>query len=260
MWLGGNGATDSMVLKFTRDGKFVMQIGKAVRTSEQRSEPVGRVAALTLDSAANEIYVADGYGNHRVIVFDADTGAIKRQWGAYGKPPTDDKLPPYDPRPRRSSPIRCIASRSPRTATSMSATAANNRVQVFRKDGSFVRQFVFAPDTRGPGSAWGLAFSPLDRKQNYFLLIDGSNNVLETVRRRDGTVVGTTGRPGRNAGDFHWVHVGAFIRAAISTPAKSTAENGCRNSSRRSEQAHHRSRRTVRRRGSRVGATGPAPS
>ena len=86
----------------------------------------------------------------------------------------------------------------------------NNRVQVFQKDGSFVRQYVFDPKTKGSGSAWGLAFSPLDKKQKYFVLIDGTNNVLETVRVSDGAVVGTFGGPGRNAGEFHWVHAGKF--------------------------------------------------
>ena len=69
---------------------------------------------------------------------------------------------------------------------------------------------MFDPKTQGAGSTWGIAFSPLDKKQNYFVLIDGTNNVMETVRRKDGVVVGTYGRPGRAAGEFHWVHVGKF--------------------------------------------------
>ena len=68
----------------------------------------------------------------------------------------------------------------------------NNRVQVFQKDGTFVRQYVFDAATKGSGSSWGLAFSPLDKKQNYFVLVDGTNNVIESVRVRDGAVVGTT--------------------------------------------------------------------
>ncbi len=210
VWLSGNGANDNMVLKFTTDGNFIKQIGKSgARTNSLDLTQFGRVAALALDAAANEIYAADGYGNHRVAVLDADTGAIKRIWGAYGKPPTDDDLPAYTPdSPQFANPVHCIA--LAKDGFVYVCDRANNRVQVFRKDGGFVRQFVFAPDTRGPGSAWGLAFSPLDRKQNYFVLIDGTNNVLDTVRRRDGAVVATTGRPGRNAGDFHWVHVGAF--------------------------------------------------
>ena len=97
VWLSGNGKTDMMVLKFTTDGKFVAEIGKSgPLTSSTDLSQFGQVAALEYDKTANEIYAADGYGNHRVAVLDGDNGAIKRVWGAYGKPPTDDKLPPYD--------------------------------------------------------------------------------------------------------------------------------------------------------------------
>ena len=73
-----------------------------------------------------------------------------------------------------------------------------------------MRQYVFDPNTRGPGSSWALAFSPLDKKQDFFVLVDGSNEVLETVRREDSLVVGSFGRPGRNAGEFHFLHVAKF--------------------------------------------------
>ena len=73
-----------------------------------------------------------------------------------------------------------------------------------------MRQYVFDPATKGSGSTWGLAFSPLDKKQKYFVLVDGTNNVLETVRVADGAVVGSFGGPGRETGEFHWVHVGKF--------------------------------------------------
>jgi DNA-binding beta-propeller fold protein YncE len=210
VWLSGNGKTDMMLLKFTVDGKFVKQVGRSgPLTSSMDKSQFGQVAALALDPAANEIYAADGYGNHRVAMLDADTGAIKRIWGAYGKPPTDEALPAYNPdSPQFANPVHCIA--LAKDGLVYVCDRSNNRVQVFKKDGTFVKQFVFDPQTRGPGSSWGLAFSPLDRKQNYFVLIDGTNNVLDSVRRKDGAVVRTTGGPGRNAGEFHWVHVGAF--------------------------------------------------
>jgi DNA-binding beta-propeller fold protein YncE len=210
VWLSGNGKGDNMVLKFTVDGRFVKQIGKSGQlTNSADLSQLGQAAALEFDKQANEIYVADGYGNHRVAVLDADTGEIKRVWGAYGKPPTDDNLPPYNPdSPQFANPVHCIALANDGLVYVCDRT--NNRVQVFHKDGSFVRQFVFDAKTRGPGSSWGLAFSPLDKKQKYFVLIDGTNNVLETVRRADGVVVGSYGRPGRGAGEFHWVHVGKF--------------------------------------------------
>jgi DNA-binding beta-propeller fold protein YncE len=88
VWLSGNGKGDNMVLKFTVDGRFVKQIGKSGQlTNSADLRQLGQAAALEFDKQANEIYVADGYGNHRVAVLDADTGEIKRVWGAYGKPP-----------------------------------------------------------------------------------------------------------------------------------------------------------------------------
>jgi NHL repeat len=210
VWLSGNGKGDSMVLKFTIDGKFVKQLGKrGPLTSSTDLSQFGLVGGLELDAKANEIYAADGYGNHRVAVLDADTGDIKRIWGAYGKPPTDDNVPAYNAdAPQFANPVHCIA--LAKDGLVYVCDRSNNRVQVFHKDGSFVRQYVFDPSTKGSGSAWGLAFSPLDKKQNYFVLIDGTNNLLETVRVRDGAVVGTFGRPGREVGQFHWVHVGKF--------------------------------------------------
>ncbi len=210
VWLSGNGETDNMVLKFTTDGKFVKQLGKrGPLTSSTDLTQFGRVADLKLDAKANEIYVADGYGNHRVAVLDADTGDIKRIWGAYGKPPTDDKLPSYTPdSPQFANPVHCIG--LSKGGLVYVCDRANNRVQVFQKDGTFVRQYVFDAKTQGSGSAWTLAFSPLDKKQKYFVLLDGTNNVMESVRVSDGAVVSTFGGPGRNAGQFHWVHAGAF--------------------------------------------------
>src|SRR5206468_3878048 len=93
VWIGGNGENDGMVLKFTNDGKFLMAIGKsAAQTNSLDKTRVGRAADMVVDPATNELYVADGYFNHRVAVFDADSGAFKRTWGAYGKPPTDEKI------------------------------------------------------------------------------------------------------------------------------------------------------------------------
>jgi DNA-binding beta-propeller fold protein YncE len=114
VWLAANGDNDGQILKFTRDGKFVLQIGKqGPQTNSLDTSRLGRPASVTVDAEANEVYVADGYYNHRIIVFDADTGAFKRQWGAYGKPPTDEKLPPYNP--ARQEPARAVRSGSARS-------------------------------------------------------------------------------------------------------------------------------------------------
>jgi DNA-binding beta-propeller fold protein YncE len=210
VWLTGSGKDDGMVLKFTVDGKFVKQLGKrGPLTSSTDLSQFGQAAALELDAQANEIYVADGYGNHRVAVLDADTGAIKRIWGAYGKPPTDEKTADFNPdSPQFANPVHCVT--LAKNGLVYVCDRRNNRVQVFHKDGSFVRQYVFDAKTLGSGSSWGVAFSPLDKEQNYFAVLDGTNNEIKTVRVSDGAVVGTSGRPGREAGEFHWVHTGAF--------------------------------------------------
>lgn len=126
VWLAGNGENDGQILKFTADGKFILQIGKQGRqTNSQDTSRLGKPAQVTVDPETNEVYVADGYYNHRIIVFDVETGALKRMWGAYGKPPTDENLGPYDPAaaPRSSFATRSIASRSRVTGSFMCATA-----------------------------------------------------------------------------------------------------------------------------------------
>ncbi len=113
VWVGGNADNDNAILKFTLDGKFVMQIGKiAPSKGSNDTTQLGKPAETAIDKDANEIYVADGYGNRRVIVFDATTGAYKRHWGAYGNPPNDDKQPAYDPKapaPQQfANPVHCV--------------------------------------------------------------------------------------------------------------------------------------------------------
>ena len=153
VWVAGNGMTDGMVLKFTRAGKFVLQIGKSgPMTDSKDTTQFGRAADMVVDPATNELYVADGYFNHRVIVFDATTGAFKRMWGAYGKPPTDDKLT-YDlkapPAQQFANPVHGI--RLTKDGLVFVSDRGNNRAQVFRKDGTFVREYIVLKDGL-PGS------------------------------------------------------------------------------------------------------------
>ena len=194
VWLSGNGKTDMMVLKFTTDGKFIAEIGKSgPLTSSTDLTQFGQVAALEYDKGANEIYAADGYGNHRVAVLDGDTGAIKRVWGAYGKPPTDDKLPPYDP-DARNSPTRYIVSRSAKTVSFTSATTPTIGCRC-SKHGNFVRQFVFEPKTQGTRLGVGSRILAARQEDKISRSDRRNNNVIETVRRKDGAVVGTYGCP-----------------------------------------------------------------
>ncbi|KAB1068534.1 NHL repeat-containing protein [Methylobacterium planeticum] len=208
VWLAGNGDADGQVLKFTPEGRFVLQIGKpGAQTNSLDTARLGKPAAMQVDPETNELYVADGYFNHRVIVFDAETGAFRRMWGAYGRPPTDDALPPYDPAAAPAqqfrNPVHCI--QIARDGLVYVCDRANDRVQVFRKDGTFVKEFFVEKNTRANGSVWELALWP-DAGETYLLNADGANNEVRTLRRDTGEVVGAFGRNGRMAGEFHWVH------------------------------------------------------
>jgi DNA-binding beta-propeller fold protein YncE len=215
VWIGGNGANDGMVLKFTLDGRFVMQIGRsAPRTNDADTSQLGKPADIWVDTSANEVYIADGYANHRVIVFDATSGAFKRLWGAYGKPPADgipviDPTKPsgYDPNApvaqNFGNPVHCV--KIAEDGLVYVCDRINDRIQVFHKDGSFVREFTYLKNTLGAGSTWDLALWP-DREQIYLLNADGTNNQIRILRRSDGAIVGSFGRSGRQAGQFHWVH------------------------------------------------------
>ena len=207
VYVAGNGATDGMILKFTDEGKFVAEWGGVGKcTSSNDTTRFCQVADMDYDEAANEIYVSDGYGNKRVAVVDADTGEIKRYWGAYGQNPVDDtNLPVDNPTSKNfASPVHCVT--LAKDGLVYVCDRANDRVQIFHKDGTFVKEFAFETETLGPGSTWGLAFSPLDPDQKYAIMTDGTNNQIVIWRVADGKIVGRFGRAGHNAGQFNWVH------------------------------------------------------
>lgn len=207
VYIGGNGAEDGMLLKFTTDGEFVAQWGDVGPiTNSNDLTRFFRIADFDIDVEANELYVADGYGHKRLAVINPDTGEVIRYWGAYGQNPVDDTaLPQYNPdSPNFGSPVHCVVIANNGLVYVCDRT--NNRVQVFQKDGAFVRQFVFAPDTTGPGSTWGLTFSTTDVNQDYLIMTDGTNNQIVVWRASDGEVVGRYGHSGRNVGQFQWVH------------------------------------------------------
>src|SRR5471032_2589946 len=141
VWIGGNGPKDAHVLKFTRDGKFLMQMGHFGKNAGSNDlENFGRVAKIFVDQKENEAYIADGYLNKRVAVLDADTGKMKRWWGAYGNKPDDSPLPPYDPAAAPAQQFRNPVHCADRTNDGLVYVCdrANDRVQVFRPDGTFV--------------------------------------------------------------------------------------------------------------------------
>jgi DNA-binding beta-propeller fold protein YncE len=221
VWIGGNGAGDSHILKFTKSGKFLAQYGKPgarrgppnakdeatyVRNSND-SANFGRVAKIFVDGKANEAYIADGYLNTRVAVIDAATGAMKRYWGAYGDKPTDAVLGPYDPAapPDKQfrNPVHCADLSN--DGFVYVCDRVNDRIQVFRPDGSFVKEAFLAKHTRASGSVWDVAFSK-DAAQRYLYVADGMNNRVNVLRRDTLEVLTTFGTGGRQPGQFYGVH------------------------------------------------------
>ena len=208
VWIGGNGTNDAHVLKFSGDGEFLLQIGQAGQsTGSNDTMNLGRPAAIEVDPEAREVYIADGYGNRRVIVFDADTGEYKRHWGAYGERPDDQALPAYDPTDAPSrhyrSPVHGVAIAN--DGLVYVADRTNNRLQVFQKDGQFVTEAFIRPDTLGSGTASGVTLSE-DADQRWLFIPDGTNNVVWILDRETLEVVDYFGRLGKNAGQFYRLH------------------------------------------------------
>ncbi|HEY6257693.1 MAG TPA: hypothetical protein VIY51_18075 [Xanthobacteraceae bacterium] len=208
IWLAGNDKTDGQLLKFTMDGKFVLQIGKPIEGPDSNAtERLGSPADIAVDVAAKEVFAADGYGNRRVVVFDSETGAYKRHWGAYGNKPSDDKTPPYDPAKPVSqqfgNPVHCV--RISKDGMVYVCDRINDRYQIFRKDGTFVSEHFFERNTRLNGSVYEIAFSP-DKEQKFIYMVDGSNGEVRIVDRASNEVLGRFGRVGRQAGEFIAAH------------------------------------------------------
>ncbi len=208
VWIGGNGEKDNQLLKFTLDGRFVMQIGRpGQNTGSDDKKNLGKPADIAVDEQAREVYVADGYGNRRIVVFDSETGAYKRHWGAYGKPPRDGPVPAYKPSDPPSqdfgSPVHCV--RFSRDNLVYVCDRVNNRYQVFRKDGTFLSESFFEKNTLLNGSVSALVFSR-DPEERLIYMVDGVNNEIRITNKATAQTVARIGRPGRYAGQFHVVH------------------------------------------------------
>ncbi|MGH7471857.1 MAG: hypothetical protein ACRENP_28230 [Longimicrobiales bacterium] len=245
VWIAGSGGQDTRLLKFSRDGRFLQEIGKAVTAppvpsaaaatdtanagaagraggrggrggraggppqlpaNSSSTESFGGAAGIAFDASANEAYVADGYRNRRVVVIDTRTGAFKRFFGAYGGKPDDATLPAYDPaaqRARQFSTVRCAE--LSRDGFVYVCDRAHNRIQVLRKDGTFVKEQVIAPQTRGEGSVWDIAFSR-DPQQRFLYVADGMNMKVHILDRQTLEVLTSFGTGGKQPGQFLGVH------------------------------------------------------
>jgi len=219
VWLGGNGGigsdpeykdvyVDNQILKFTPEGKFLLQIGKPRESKGSNdTDNVKGVAQTLVDPKTNELYVADGYGNRRVIVYDAETGKYKRHWGAYGHKPDDKVLPPYKPEAppdqQFRNPVHCVALSNDNLL--YVCDRVNDRIQVFKTDGTFLKEYFYEKQTLAAGSVWEIAFSR-DHAQKYIYMTDGENSHVNILLRDTMEVLTRFGDGGRIPGEFYGVH------------------------------------------------------
>jgi DNA-binding beta-propeller fold protein YncE len=205
VWISGNGEKDAHLLLFSRTGQFLKQIGTpGTRNGSNDTAHLGAATHMRFDPAANEVFVSDGEQNrnHRVIVLDSETGAYKRHWGGYGAKPDDAavgaRFDPDGPPPKQfGSAVHCL--RISRDNLVYVCDRSNNRFQIFRKDGTFVREVFVAKETRGAGSVWDIEFSP---DQSFMYVADGTNQKVHILRRDTFEEVGSLGGPGAGLGQF----------------------------------------------------------
>ena len=209
VWVGGNNEdpSDDMLLKFTHEGEFVMQIGgRAQSGGNTDTDNLKQPAEASVDPATNEVFVADGYGNRRVIVFDADTGEFKRMWGAFENAPieTSDEQPLPDEMlgPQQFGTVHGIEVSN--DGLVYVADRDLNRIQVFTIDGAYQTQ-VFINKDANANSVAGLAFSP-DPAQQFLHVADLGNNHIHVLDRQTLEVLNTFGNQGLEPGQFGGVH------------------------------------------------------
>ena len=199
---------DSFILKMTQDGQFLGEIGRANGSKGSLdNNNVRGVAEIRFDPKSGELIAADGYGNHRVSIWDPDTLKFKRAWGAYGKPPSDDTLPPYKPDgpPARQfrNPVHCAVPSN--DGLLYVCDRVNDRIQIFKEDGTFVKEVFVAKDTLYEGSVWEIAFSR-DPQQKYLYLSDGANAKIHVMDRASMEELYSFGDGGRQPGQFYGLH------------------------------------------------------
>ena len=222
VWISGNagwpkpsaaGSGDDMILKFTPAGKLVLQIGRRGQsTGNTDTVNVHQPADVFVHAETNELYVADGYGNQRVAVFDAESGKFKRMWSAFGNPPPATMAPnPPTPQPNQGGPDGppqfglVHAVKVSRDGIVYVADRTNNRIQSFTTAGKFLRQVRLAQQGTVTPVPAGFAFSP-DQKQQFLYVVDSGPMQVAVFDRETMTQIGTIGVRGPKPGEFDIVH------------------------------------------------------
>jgi DNA-binding beta-propeller fold protein YncE len=203
VWIGTH--MHHRVMKFTRDGKLVLTIGEYDKNNGSNDQKLlGGPSGIWVDPKSNEVFISDGYRNRRVVVFDGATGAYKRHWGAYGKPPDDSEK--FDPKTMASGALPQSFS-TPHGITGSNdgriyvADRRGNRIQVFEQSGKFVAEKVIAPATLASGSSFVPVLSK-DPQQQWLYVADGTNHKVWILNRQTLEIAGEFGRGGRQLGQF----------------------------------------------------------
>ncbi len=209
LFIGGNGGNDGHILKFTQDGKFVKQFGFAYASAGSNDMwAFNKVAKVSLDEKANEAYVADGYGNHRVAVIDMDTGKIKRYWGAYGNKPDDTPLGNYNPdaplAQQFRNPVHCAEPSN--DGIVYVCDRPNDRIQVFTKDGKFVKETQVAQERRSATARCGTSPSRRTRRRSTSTWPTAPTRRSTCSIAQSLTELTSFGDGGRQPGQFYAVH------------------------------------------------------
>lgn len=230
VWIGGSGVTDDFLLKFTLQGKFLKEFfGKGRSKGNADTMALNRPSDAFIHAKTNEVFISDGYGNRRVIVLDADTGAFKRMWGAFGNPPDNDppalgfggpeggrgkKGGPAAPPPpfetegpgsqRFGNPVHTVKISNDDLV--YVADRQNRRIQVFTLDGKYVTQVFINRAIPSQGTAAGIAFSP-DAQQQYMYVSDLGNSHMAVLDRKTLQVLYQFGPKGTKPGEFQAPHL-----------------------------------------------------
>jgi hypothetical protein len=222
VWIGGRagwprvttpGVSDDMIMKFTMTGELVMQIGQSGQsTGNLDTENVHQATDVFVDTDAREVYVADGYGNKRIIVFDSETGEFKRMWGAFGNPPPptfEANVPVPQPQTTPEGPPVFGLPHAIKVSDDgvvYLADRINNRVQMFTREGGFLRQVRLTnEDSDDVPVPAGFAFSP-DPDQQFLFVVDSGPMRVVIFDRATMTQIGVVGSRGANPGEFDIVH------------------------------------------------------
>lgn len=216
IWVLGAGARDGQLLKFTMDGKLLLRIGrKAEFAAADDPTILGMPTDVYVDTGAREVYVADGYRNHRVIVFDSESGAYKRQWTAYGRKvdpawasPPDAIGSRGDRDPNLFTTVHCVTMIGGEVFV---CDRTNSRIQIFKPDGTYIREIFYNRGLAGAaGSTWDAA--PVPGRPNLILALDGVNSEFALLDTKTGAVSASYQSKGRYAGQMHWPHQVAIDR------------------------------------------------